>query len=150
MCGVIGSINMLDSERFENGLNQISHRGPDAQNTYLNRNDSVFLGHSRLSIIDLSDAANQPFYSKGGRYVMVYNGELYNFKELANNYALSLNTHSDTEVIIELYAKLGSAFLNELNGMFAGAIYDTGSKELFLFRDRLGIKPLYYWKDENR
>lgn len=148
MCGIIGSVT--NNQRYRIGLDALAHRGPDAKGTFYTENQSLFLGHTRLSIVDLSNAADQPFFSANGRYILTYNGELYNYKELANKHALSLRTHSDTEVIIELYAKLGASFLSELNGMFAGAIYDTLSKELFLFRDRLGIKPLYYWMKENQ
>ena len=146
MCGIIGQINT--SHKLENALKLISHRGPDSNGIY--KNSSTQLGHSRLAIIDLDETANQPFYSSDDRYVLVYNGELYNYKELASKHSLSLKTNSDTEVIIELYAKLGKNFLSELNGMFAGAIYDTLSDELFLFRDRLGIKPLYYYKKNHQ
>lgn len=150
MCSIVGSINLHDSGRFKRSLQELSHRGPDATNSFQENDGSVFFGHTRLAIIDLSSSANQPFYSADKRYVLVYNGELYNYKELANKHVLSLRTNSDTEVIVELYAKLGAAFLGELNGMFAGAIYDTQSKEIFLFRDRLGIKPLYYWTSEDK
>lgn len=145
MCGIIGQLNM---KPLDAGVAKLSHRGPDATGKF--QSDQWNLGHTRLSIVDLSTSANQPFHSADNRYILVYNGELYNYKELANKHALSLRTNSDTEVIVELYAKLGATFLSELNGMFAGAIYDTQSKEIFLFRDRLGIKPLYYWKLDDK
>ena len=144
MCGIIGVINTLQAP-FQKGLKGIEHRGPDASGIFESENLRLQLGHTRLAIIDLKEASNQPFYSGDSRYVLVYNGELYNYRDLANKHALSLRTNSDTEVIVELYAKLGTAFLSELNGMFAGAIYDTATDVLFLFRDRLGIKPLYYF-----
>lgn len=149
MCGIIGSVN-LHEPQFQKGLAKLSHRGSDGSGIFKSADNSIFLGHMRLAIIDLDSQSNQPFYSNDRRYVLVYNGELYNYKELANKHALSLRTQSDTEVIVELYAKLGASFLTELNGMFAGAIYDTISNELFVFRDRLGIKPLYYYKKENQ
>lgn len=148
MCGILGYINRgADINIGQNAIGLLSHRGPDANNCYTTRDKHVLLGHTRLSIIDLSNAANQPFHSEDGRYTIVYNGELYNYKELANKHALSLRTSSDTEVLLKLYIKLGKACLSELNGMFAAAIYDRHTNELFLFRDRLGIKPLYYFID---
>ena len=149
MCGIIGSIN-LNSSPLERGLELLIQRGPDSTGVFYNSNRTTSLGHTRLAIINLDETANQPFYSSDNRYVLVYNGELYNYRELANKHSLSLRTNSDTEVIIELYAKLGKNFLSELNGMFAGAIYDTHKDELFLFRDRLGIKPLYYYKKDSQ
>lgn len=148
MCGIIGSITMATGFDASVGINKLAHRGPDASGVFYSSNKEVFLGQTRLSIVDLSDAANQPFHSEDGRYTMVYNGELYNHRELANKHALSLRTSSDTEVLLNLYIKLGEAFLSELNGMFAAAIYDSLTNKLFLCRDRLGIKPLYYFKDE--
>jgi len=146
MCGLLGYYSkrgILDST-VENALDLLAHRGPDSRGTYYSLNRNLFLGHHRLSIIDLSDAGNQPFYSTDRRYVIVYNGEIYNFRELTNKHALKLRTQCDTEVIIELFIKLGPAFISELNGMFSIAIYDTIEEEIFIYRDRIGIKPLYY------
>ena len=123
----------------------IAHRGPDAAGYFLENAHAIGLGHRRLSVLDVSAAANQPFYSACGRYVMVYNGEVYNFKELKNKFQLQTVTNSDTEVIIELFAKMGVDVLPELNGMFALAIWDKAAKQLLLCRDRIGIKPLYYY-----
>ncbi|HSZ71876.1 MAG TPA: asparagine synthase (glutamine-hydrolyzing), partial [Cytophagaceae bacterium] len=109
--------------------------------------DVVGLGHRRLSIIDLSDAANQPVYSACGNYVIVFNGEIYNYKELASLVHRPLRTHGDTEVIIELFVQYGESFVSYLNGMFAFAIYDIRGKELFICRDRMGVKPLVYFWD---
>jgi asparagine synthase (glutamine-hydrolysing) len=108
------------------------------------------LGHRRLSIIDLSANANQPMYSSNKRYVIVYNGEVYNFEEISTlafykfqaTKTFNSATSSDTEVILEAFLHFGVDFVNHLNGMFAIAIYDSVEKELYLFRDRLGIKPL--------
>jgi asparagine synthase (glutamine-hydrolysing) len=123
-----------------------THRGPDAAGYFFN--DFCGLGHRRLSILDLSEAANQPFYSSDGNTVVVYNGEVYNFKEIAAKLNVQLRTTSDTEVILEAFLKWGPSMVNELNGMFAIAIYQLDANRLYLFRDRLGIKPIYtYNKD---
>lgn len=129
-------------------INSIRHRGPDKQNFY--NDEKVSLGHARLKVIDLSDDANQPFYSKNGRYVMVYNGEVYNFRELAAEMKYTAVTKSDTEIILECFQRYGENFVNKLNGMFAIAIYDKETGEIRIWRDRFGIKPLYYyWDDTN-
>ncbi len=150
MCGIAGIFTNrpLTGQEITQCTSQLRHRGPDAFGSYITQNDHFGLIHTRLSIIDLSSAANQPFHSADGRYIMVYNGEVYNHRDLANKHALSLKTGSDTEVIIELFARLGPSFVSELNGMFALAIYDTLDEKVFLFRDRLGIKPMYYTIDE--
>jgi asparagine synthase (glutamine-hydrolysing) len=121
---------------------RIKHRGPDAGGHYLE--NGFGLGHRRLSIIDLSEQSNQPFTSADGRYVMVYNGEVYNHKEVAAELGIKTRTTSDTEVIIEAFAKKGPEMVKMLNGMFVMVIYDKVENRLFIFRDRLGIKPLYY------
>jgi len=149
MCGIIGYIDDNKRSRIAAVLEQLCHRGPDSSGEFLSDNKKVKLGHTRLSIIDLDTEANQPFHSANGRYLMVYNGELYNYKELANTHSLALKTRSDTEVVIELFDKLGKSFVNELNGMFALAIYDRKEDITYLFRDRLGIKPLYYHCSES-
>lgn len=107
------------------------------------------MGHRRLSIIDLSAAANQPFYSHDGRYIMIFNGEMYNFKELAIKYNIHPRTSSDSEIIIEAFAKVGMACVNDFNGMFSLAIWDTSEKKLFIIRDRFGVKPLVYYHKGN-
>lgn len=147
MCGIAGIFDpsgKLSSESLAAMTRALAHRGPDAEGLY--SHEAFHLGHRRLSIIDLSNAANQPFYSACGRYVMAYNGEVYNFKEIARDLNLQCRTTSDTEVIIEAFAKLGPEFVNRLNGMFAIAIHDRLNKRLHIFRDRIGIKPInYYW-----
>ncbi|RYG53240.1 MAG: asparagine synthase (glutamine-hydrolyzing), partial [Chitinophagaceae bacterium] len=148
MCGISGFISRQWPEQDLRAMsNCIRHRGPDAEGIYYNSRDGVGLAHRRLSILDLSSAANQPFYSSDGRYVMVYNGEVYNYREIAAEYGLTTRTSSDTEVIIEMFARQGIAAIRQLNGMFAIAIYDIKEQQLFLFRDRVGIKPLYYFFD---
>ncbi len=124
----------------------IIHRGPDASGEYLDA--LVGLGHRRLSIIDLSPLGNQPMYSANGRYVIVFNGEIYNFQELRDELEVggcSFKSRTDTEVILELYQIEGAHCLQKLNGMFAFAIWDREDNVLFLARDRIGKKPLYYY-----
>lgn len=152
MCGISGfySINnKFNKQDLINMSDAIAHRGPDANGYFID--EYVGLGHRRLSIIDLSDTANQPMHSKDNRYVMVYNGEVYNYREIASELKHKFNsefkTSSDSEVILETYAKYGPQFLEKLNGMFALAIYDKEKNELFICRDRIGIKPLYYFWD---
>lgn len=148
MCGIAGIIRSSNGEQDIRLMTEaLAHRGPDATGYW---SDNIcHLGHQRLSILDLSDAANQPMVSHNGRYIMVYNGEIYNFKEMARELGISLNTSSDTEVILEAFSRWGSAFVERLNGMFAIAIWDKDEQTLHLFRDRMGIKPLYFYSDEN-
>ena len=149
MCGIAGYFQK--APRFNVAHIQLmtdaqKHRGPDAAGYF--EHTACGLGHRRLSILDLSDAANQPFYSQDGRYVIVYNGEVYNFKEIAEELQVKLRTTSDTEVILEAYMRWGTSFIQRMNGMFAIAIFDTLTEKLFLCRDRMGIKPIYYYQDE--
>lgn len=127
------------------------HRGPDNNGFYTVTHAA--LGHARLSIIDTSDASAQPFYSADKRYVVVYNGEFFNYKEhreALQKKGISFHTSGDTEVLLQLYITQGESFLENLNGFFAIAIYDTLENSLFLARDRYGIKPLFYYLDNNR
>lgn len=143
MCGLLFSNDpSLDEASFKNALDTMRHRGPDVPGCY-SRSGVNQLGHNRLSILDLDPRSNQPFRSNDGRYLMVYNGEIYNYRELAERHRLPTTTTGDTEVLLELYVRLGEVMLRELNGMFAFAILDTRTDELFVARDRLGIKPLY-------
>ena len=155
MCGIAGyySNNSSFSETELKAMtNTLAHRGPDAKGYFID--DTIGLGHRRLSIIDISASANHPMISGCGRYIIIYNGEVYNFKEIAFQLkqlkpSLNFKTTSDTEVIIEAFTHWGEQFIEQLNGMFAFAIYDKINKELFIYRDRLGIKPIYYFWDEN-
>jgi asparagine synthase (glutamine-hydrolysing) len=150
MCGIVGFLsqeNVFSKRELVSITNAVSHRGPDADGYYFE--PGIGLGHRRLSILDLSEAANQPFYSSDKRYVMVYNGEVYNFQEIAKEIDIPLKTTSDTEVILEAFVKWGPEFVSRLNGMFAFAIYDTVTEELYIYRDRMGIKPVYYYWDGN-
>jgi asparagine synthase (glutamine-hydrolysing) len=144
MCGLLGSTDSgVTPAAFEHALGLMHHRGPDASAHEICAG-GVQLGHTRLAILDLDERSNQPFRSEDGRYLMVYNGEIYNFRELARKHRLTLRTSGDTEVLMHLWVRLGAAALHELNGMFAFVIYDTHTRQLFAARDRLGVKPLYY------
>ncbi len=143
MCGILFTNDpAITKERFLSALNLMVHRGPDAKLGYLSFKE-VKLGHNRLKILDLEDRSNQPFFSSSGRYVIVFNGEIYNYQELAKEHGITQKTTSDTEVLIELYAMKGPGMLSFLNGMFAFVILDTETGGVFIARDRLGIKPLY-------
>ncbi len=145
MCGITGIYGLEDKNIIRKMTDIISHRGPDDRGYY--NNENVSLGHRRLSIIDLSEKGKQPMTNEDGDIVIVYNGEIYNYKELREklkNHKFKSNT--DTEVIIHLYEEYGEDCLGYLRGMFAFAIYDKKKNRIFLARDRLGIKPLYYTK----
>jgi len=148
MCGIFGVINYHDiiGVEAEEMLKSISNRGPDGSGLYW-KND-VCLGHARLSILDLSEKANQPFQSRDGKLVITYNGEIYNFKELRKEYLANelFETSSDTEVLLYIYKRFGNDCIHYLRGMFAFCVYDLEKKQAFLARDRLGIKPLYYYQ----
>lgn len=153
MCGIAGYLNFNPQQPVDEALlihmaRQIAHRGPDDQGIYTDHH--LGLAHRRLSILDLTSAGHQPMSTADGRYWIAYNGEVYNFPELrrelqADGYPFRSRT--DTEVILALYQKTGKSFLSRLEGMYAFAIWDTVEKELFLARDPLGIKPLYYYHD---
>ncbi|WP_026462938.1 asparagine synthase (glutamine-hydrolyzing) [Adhaeribacter aquaticus] len=150
MCGFSGFVSYdkrLTEKDLQSMTDCIAHRGPDSAGYFF---DGICgLGHRRLSILDLSEAANQPFYSANGRYVMVYNGEVYNFQEVAKKLEVPMKTTSDTEVILEAFVEWGPDFVHELNGMFAIAIYDLREHELHIYRDRMGIKPIYFYQKGN-
>lgn len=154
MCGITGYIslnNSIPSHQLKKATDLLQHRGPDAEGFYFSEDNKVGLGHRRLSILDLSSSADQPMFSSDGRYVMVYNGEVYNYKELTyklKDKGASLKTTSDTEVILELFAEQGVQCFKELNGMFALAIYDIQKHILTIARDHAGIKPLFIYFDE--
>ncbi len=151
MCGIVGfsSPKLQFSESDLNEMtSSISHRGPDADGFFLSADKTVGLGHRRLSIIDLSTAANQPMFSSDGRYVIVFNGEIYNYKDIERELKIQPKTSSDTEIILEAFARIGPQCVQMFNGMFAFLIYDMEKGTLYLFRDRLGVKPLYYFQQE--
>ncbi len=156
MCGIAGCYYLnkaIDRDRFDEMVDMISYRGPDDRGTFFDscNNGELALGHRRLSIIDLSEAGHQPFFYKD-RYVLVYNGEIYNYKELRDELVIagySFETESDTEVLIAAYDNYGPDCVEKFNGMWAFVIYDRKNNELFLSRDRFGVKPLYYYHDDN-
>lgn len=153
MCGILGYISKekkLSKHDFEIALNTMQHRGPDANGFYNNEDSSLMFGHLRLSILDLSSSSNQPLFSKNNRYVIIYNGELYNFKELKSDCKIEAQTTGDTEIILETFAQHGPRSFRWLNGMFAFAIYDIQENKITICRDRFGIKPLYYYYDGNQ
>ncbi|MEC1714819.1 asparagine synthase (glutamine-hydrolyzing) [Schinkia azotoformans] len=154
MCGFVG-VYQLDKQKVElNKLihmrDSIIHRGPDDEGLYCD--DNIGLGFRRLSIIDIQ-SGHQPMSTVDDRYTIVFNGEIYNYVELREGLikkGAKFQTHSDTEVILQLFAEKGPECLQLLNGMFAFAIWDKVKRELFFARDRLGIKPFYYYHDEDR
>ncbi len=154
MCGIVAccSEKNVDPDIIRRMTDRLRHRGPDAAGIYLHPNARIALGHRRLSVIDLSDAANQPFYSGDRRYVVVFNGEIFNYKslreELIKN-GVHFRTQSDTEVIAEGFAVWGTGMVERLQGMFAIIIVDNTEKKAYAFRDRLGKKPLYYYRSGN-
>ena len=155
MCGIAGYIslkNNIDADLLKSSSALLQHRGPDAAGFYFSENEKVGFAHRRLSIIDLSDSANQPMFTADRRYCIVFNGEIYNFQELKNTLrdkGESLKTNSDTEVILELFAQIGCDCFAKLNGMFALAIYDREQQSITFSRDHAGIKPLFYYLDDN-
>ncbi len=151
MCGINGFYShkfFFKEQQLVPMADALQHRGPEASGYFW---DGICgLGHRRLKILDLSTHANQPMHSQDGRFVIAFNGEVYNYRELTKQLEVALGTSSDTEVILELFAKERQKFVYHLNGMFAIAVYDKQAHELFLFRDRIGIKPIYYyWDGEN-
>jgi asparagine synthase (glutamine-hydrolysing) len=155
MCGINGIIGIdeIRSAELIKRMNQaLAHRGPDDEGVFIHNN--VALGHRRLSIIDLSSAGHQPMSYDNGRYTIVYNGELYNYIDVRNELQVSatpvkFNTQTDTEVILAAYVRWGVQCLQKFNGMYAFAIYDKQTNEVFIVRDRMGIKPLYYYKQND-
>lgn len=150
MCGIVGVISskQTDLKQIKIATNLLDKRGPDCQATVAFEN--IALGHARLSIIDTSEGANQPFFDITKRYVIIFNGEIYNYKELRTELeqsGIEFKTQSDTEVLLYLYIKHGKDCLEMLNGFFAFAVYDKEKKSLFIARDRFGIKPLLYYFD---
>lgn len=156
MCGItgifafnlVGKFNKIHATAATMSLGQ---RGPDYQDIYLD--DNVALGHRRLSIIDTSEAGNQPMWDESGRYGIVFNGEIFNFKELRDGMrsgGTAFRSNCDTEVLLKLYIRDGQQCLNKLNGFFSFCIYDKVEQSLFLARDRYGVKPLLYVFDDDK
>jgi len=149
MCGISG-FNWADKDTVVKMTEALSYRGPDASGVYTDT--AMSLGHNRLSIIDLSPEANQPMYDSSGRFVIVFNGEIYNFKELKAELAehYRFKTESDTEVLLAGYIQWGDIIVSRLKGMFAFAIWDIQKERLFCARDHAGMKPFYYFWDGDK
>lgn len=156
MCGITGILSFnvvgrMQLVHLEQATRVLEKRGPDHQGSWFD--EQVGLGHRRLSIIDVSPEANQPFWDDSGRYAIVYNGEVYNFQEIRARLkagGVNFRTTCDTEVVLQAYLAWGADAVREFNGFFAFAIYDTQRRSLFLARDRFGIKPLLYYQDEDK
>lgn len=153
MCGIVGGISKnINKDIAEKMTAVLSRRGPDTSGVFFDEKSNVFLGHRRLSIIDLSDAASQPMTveSSGKKYHISYNGEVYNYEEIRKELGAGgykFKSDSDTEVVLYSYIEWGDKCVEKFHGMFAFAIFDENRKELTLFRDRFGVKPLYYYFD---
>lgn len=153
MCGIAGILYFDQHHKSDPSLvrkmtNAMAHRGPDADGFFVK--DNIALGHRRLSIIDLSAASNQPFADKTNRFQLIFNGELYNFQEVRDTITdHHFRTTGDTEVLIEAYARWGINCIHHFKGMFAFAIWDDVEKELCIVRDRMGVKPVYYYTDNH-
>lgn len=150
MCGISGIIGNYNPHQLDVMLLSQHHRGPDFSGKYTDEGFAT-LGHNRLAIIDLSPHSNQPFFDTSGRYIITFNGEIYNYielkAELKNQY--DFKTESDTEVLLAAFIIYGKQCLQKLNGMFAFAIWDSQEKKLFAARDRFGVKPLYFSINNN-
>jgi asparagine synthase (glutamine-hydrolysing) len=149
MCGIAGIFNLngepVSPVLLRRMTDAIAHRGPDGEGFYTD--SFIGLGHRRLAILDLSPAGHQPMITPDGRYALTYNGEIYNFQELRielESLGYQFRSKTDSEVVLYAYAEWGPECVNRFNGMFAFAIWDKTRQELFLARDRYGIKPLYY------
>lgn len=156
MCGITGiyafnQVGRLNMINLAKATEVIESRGPDNQGIF--NDEFVGLGHRRLSVIDTSASANQPITNKFGRYTIVYNGEIYNYKQLRKELideGFEFRSESDTEVLLNLYIRDKDLCVNKINGFFAFAVYDQNEKNLFIARDRYGIKPLYYYIDRDK
>jgi asparagine synthase (glutamine-hydrolysing) len=149
MCGIVGVLAAapVDERLVEAMRDRLVHRGPDAAGLWRSDDGRTCLGHRRLAIIDLSPEANQPFVSADGRYVLTYNGEIYNFRELREELeelGATFRTSSDTEVLVQAFAAWGEGCLERLSGMFAFAVWDERERRLLCARDRAGEKPFHY------
>jgi len=150
MCGIAGKISLnrdVSQTELKRAAHALRHRGPDDEGIYLSEEHHVGLAHRRLSLIDLSEQGHQPMLTTDEQYSIVFNGEIYNYVEIRNELisaGVNFHSHSDTETILNGYVHWGKDILRRLKGMFAFAIYDRKKEELFLARDRFGIKPLFY------
>ncbi len=156
MCGVAGYFNInkknINEKHLRNIIQKISHRGPDGSDFYIEKNNLIGIGHAHLNIIQPDSKKNQPFWDLKKRFLISFNGEIYNYKEIINE----LNTHgikiindNDADVVVNAYALWGEDCVKKFNGMWAFAIWDKIKEEFFISRDRYGIKPIYYYSDKN-
>jgi asparagine synthase (glutamine-hydrolysing) len=149
MCGIIGGIGRFENSVLNQAIDNITHRGPDSKGIF--KNENIFLGHTRLSIQDLSDNGYQPMFSDDKRFVIIFNGEIYNHleirKELLTN--RDFKSSGDTETVLYAYIQHGESILEKLNGIFAFAIFDNVTSEIIIARDHFGIKPLYFYKKDD-
>ena len=146
MCGIVGLCGG-DLERLARANDRLAHRGPDDHGLFFDHDAGVGLGHRRLSILDVSASGHQPMVSLDGKVVLIFNGEIYNFRKLRaelESKDFVFRGHSDTEVLLNLYLSEGESMLHRLNGIFAFALWDSRSKSVFIARDGLGVKPLYF------
>lgn len=151
MCGIAGFVGFEDKDLLNRMCGSVAHRGPDDKGSY--SDSDVSLGHARLSIIDLSERARQPMSNEDGSVRLVFNGEIYNFKGLQKDlqkHGHKFKSNSDTEVIVHAYEQYGIDCVKKFNGMFAFVIWDSKKKALYMARDRLGEKPLYYFQEKDR
>lgn len=154
MCGIVGYFSRGEADHkahLDQALQALSKRGPDTQVSRI-LSPHVGFGHARLSIIDTTDCATQPMTDETGRYTIIFNGEIFNYRELRAQFLGDKKFHSssDTEVLLDLYIKLGKDCLQHLNGFFAFAVYDSVEQSLFIARDRMGIKPLHVYEDNGK
>ncbi len=156
MCGIAGFVSLterLEQHHLKFMADDMAHRGPDAEGFYYKNTPGCTIGlaHRRLSILDLSTTANQPMISHDGRIVMIFNGEVFNFQELYKDKlaGIELKTHSDSEVILECFAKYGTDCFNWFNGMFAISFWEIEKQKLTIVRDRFGVKPVVYFYDKD-
>ena len=150
MCAING-FNFSSKELILKMNIATRHRGPDDSGSFVD--DDISLGHNRLSIIDLSERGHQPIWNEDKTKCIIFNGEIYNYKELRNDLIVkghNFSSETDTEVILHLFEEFGKSSLDKINGIFSFAIWDTKTKELFLVRDRVGVKPLYYFYDKEK
>ncbi|MDP6641621.1 MAG: asparagine synthase (glutamine-hydrolyzing) [Nitrososphaerales archaeon] len=146
MCGIVGTLGG-NTDLVESASAVIKHRGPDDSGVFVDKSLNIGLGHQRLSILDISTLGHQPMFSSNRKVVIVFNGEIYNFRELRaqlEEEGCIFHGNSDTEVLLNLYLSEGKVMLSKLNGIFAFAIWDSDSESLFVARDALGVKPIYY------
>jgi asparagine synthase (glutamine-hydrolysing) len=152
MCGICGTINTGTEKQLQKMVDLLKHRGPDDKGiSYLkSRNNFVYFGNARLSIIDLSQMGHMPMQTEDGRFTITYNGECYNFRKIRDQLikkGYAFRSSTDTEVILKAYQHWGKEAVDLFDGMYAIAIWDNMEEELMLIRDRAGIKPLYFYHD---